>query len=52
MHIGLKKVFCTRDFTKIPELNFSDPETLLRYAREAEQNQMYDWAVKYYRVSS
>ncbi|CAH8498442.1 unnamed protein product [Schistosoma intercalatum] len=49
MHIGLKKVFCTRDFTKIPELNFFDPETLLRYAREAEQNQMYDWAVKYYR---
>uniref|UniRef100_A0A5K4ET78 Putative o-linked n-acetylglucosamine transferase, ogt n=1 Tax=Schistosoma mansoni TaxID=6183 RepID=A0A5K4ET78_SCHMA len=48
MHIGLKKVFCTRDFTKIPEPNLSDPETLLRYAREAEQNQMYDWAVKYY----
>ncbi|CAH8483524.1 unnamed protein product [Schistosoma turkestanicum] len=48
MHIGLKKVFYTRDFTKIPELNFTDPETLLRFAREAEQNQMYDWAVKYY----
>ncbi|KAH8859674.1 Cilia- and flagella-associated protein [Schistosoma japonicum] len=48
MHIGLKKVFCARDFTKTPEPNFRDPQTLLLYAREAEQNQMYDWAVKYY----
>ncbi|KAK4469221.1 hypothetical protein MN116_006795 [Schistosoma mekongi] len=48
MHIGLKKVFCARDFTKTPEPNFRDPQTLLLYAREAEQNQMYDLAVKYY----
>ncbi|CAH8839727.1 unnamed protein product [Trichobilharzia szidati] len=48
MHIGLTKVFTSKDLTKIPETNFADPEILLRYAHEAEQNQMYDWAVKYY----
>ncbi|CAL8106317.1 unnamed protein product [Calicophoron daubneyi] len=48
MHIGLRKVFKPRELAAPVQLPILNCETLLRFAREAEDNEDYDAAKKYY----
>lgn len=52
MHIALKQIFHPREYSTIPVVNTVNLDTLLHYAKEAEQNKQHDQAIKYYEVSN